>query len=128
MNRETERQIKRLEKLANFISANPDSYDQGAGISCIVGLGLRMQPSGKMSFDTPFWSDGAEVKITEFAKKFGIKYETAYNIFWGHWDAVNPKAKITWSLGIDGRAGKIRTSAVAILRYVARQKSLGKTL
>lgn len=43
VNRETERQVARLNNLADFIEANPEQYGQDSSDVCIIGLGLRLK-------------------------------------------------------------------------------------
>lgn len=129
MNRETQRQIERLEKLADFISKNPNEYNQGIPNKCIIGLGARFErgrlaPRKYNGFG--FW----DVNRAIFTKKYGISKINTYHIFWGNFKEINPRAtSISISSFLtDKEQESNRKKAVNILRYVAKQKSLGKSI
>jgi hypothetical protein len=130
MTRETKRQIARLRRLANEVLTNP-SYDHGSSDYCVVGLGNRLV-NGKISKNTPEYAWGIS-EVTKFAKKFGVSWTTADNIYDGNFKNINRNAK-NWEVQrrrfpfVPLNTAPMRRSAASILNYIADRKEQGLTV
>jgi hypothetical protein len=117
MNRETQRQIARLNRLVEFIEANPDQYNQVGAFTCVCGLGARLE-RGKL---IPV-SDFHEYPDIVFARRYGVSGDTARNINGGYFQKVNPRLDNT------GNASTTKPStAISLLNYIIKQKEKGVT-
>jgi hypothetical protein len=115
MNRETKRQKRRLNRLADFIEANPDVYSQGSPQQCVIGLGCRIR-FGKTDRLGAYngWSWDAQKR---FAERYGVSREVAGDIWYDDFGKVHKNFKNSWQIG-ERRA----SSAVKLLRKLAEQK------
>lgn len=120
MNRETQRQIARLRRLADIILTYKD-FAQGHPDYCTVGLGLRLN-NGKIGkiVKPPTGFDLLSVRLSKaFAKKFGISEKTVYNLYWGNFNEINPRVKSDYT------DGTIRRKVSGLLNYIANRKEKG---
>jgi hypothetical protein len=92
-NKMNKRTAAKLNRLADFIEANPKEYNQSNSANCIVGLGNRLD-KGKLGAFVFNWND-----VSEFSSKFNIKCDIARHIFPGEFGKVvkgfrfSPRAK-----------------------------------
>lgn len=115
MSRETERQRQRLRRLADYIEANPQNYDQSSPFRCVVGLGRRVK-----FLKTKTVLGGIDYLYdveTAFAKRYGVSVETAENIWGGRFNRV---VKGMRSYAMDVRQPKASTAA-KLLRTLAER-------
>lgn len=111
MNRETERQIKRLHKLADFIEANPSYYNQHGTYTCVVGL------VEKLHKEIP------DTVSNNFSAYYGISRDTVDLINWGFWNSIDKRFKSNNNSPLTPAR-----DAVKLVRWLAEQKALDKKL
>lgn len=118
MNRETQRQIRRLERLADFIEANPEKYNQSDCNRCVVGLGARLYKNRlREVFEV------RNLYVQEFAERYGIGYSATCAINGGDFNYFGKQFDSNFNSEATSPA-----TAVTLLRYIANQKRLDKVV
>ncbi len=90
MSRQTDRYKQRLSKLADFIEANPKTFDQWNYENCIIGIGNRLSfAGGKVKLKPHYVWDGVDT----FSERYGISIEDSNSIFDGNYRDVSKRFK-----------------------------------
>jgi hypothetical protein len=115
MTKKTEREVARLNRLADYIESNPDKFELMDTAKCIVGIGNRLARKKESG-----WKTSREV----FGKWVGLSFDVVTELYVGAFNDLNKRYKYI-NLG-NHKIGVRQT--VGILRWIAKEKAKGKIL